>query len=206
MKPKVHEYQKINFKVMSKNLVLSLFLLLNLVAFAQKPCEIDTNVTDSLGTYKLLKQSIIFERSFAGNSTDIFFSLYSNNGILGLETQILQRSSDFIKAYCFDANSRIYFQLNNGKIINLIYAGNETCGSLVHNEEKNNNIRIMTGSFVFSKENYEDLKVSPVTFMRVKYAAEIIDYPLKTELTSELDKKTYNPENYFIDYLKCIEN
>ena len=205
MKPKVHEYQKINFKVMSKNHVLSIFLLLNLSALAQKPCEIDTNVTDSLGTYKSLKQAIIFERSFAGNSTDIFFSLNSNNGILGLETQIILRSSEFIKANCFDTNSRIYLQLNNGKIINLLYSGNDTCGTLVH-DEKNGYGRVLSGTFVFSKENYEELKVSPVTFMRVKYAGEIIDYPFKTALTSELDKKIYNPENYFIDYLKCIEN
>lgn len=189
-----------------KNLVLALFLLLNLSALAQKPCEIDTNVNDTLGTYKSLKQSIIFERSFAGNSTDIFFMLYSNNGVLGLEAQIIQKSSDFIKANCFDENSRVYLQLNNGKIINLLYAGNETCGTLVHNNEKKENIRIMSGSFVFSKENYEDLKVSPVTFMRVKYAGELIDYPFKTEIKSELDQKTYQPENYFIDNLKCIEN
>lgn len=188
-----------------KNFVLSLFLLLNLSVFAQKPCEIDTNVTDSLGTYKLLKQAIIFERSFAGNSTNFFFALSKNNGVLGLETQILLRSSNFIKANCFDLNSRIYLQLNNGKIVTLLYNGNETCGTLLRND-KNLNSRIMSGSFLFSKENYDALKESPVTFMRVKYSGETIDYPFKTTFISELDKKVYQPENYFIDYLKCIEN
>lgn len=188
-----------------KNLVLALFMLINTTAFAQKPCEIDTNVTDSLGTYKLTKQFIIFERSFAGNSTDIFFALSSNNGILGLEIQFLSRSSEFIKANCFDANSRIYLQLNNGKIVTLLFAGNESCGTLIRND-KNENSRILSGSFVFSKENFEELKVSQVTFMRIKFAGEAIDYPFKTEFTSELDKKTYQPENYFIDFLKCVEN
>lgn len=188
-----------------KNVVLALFLLVNLTAFGQKPCEIETNITDSLGTYKSTKQFIIFERSFAGNSTDIFFALSNNNGILGLETQILRRSSEFIKADCFDANSRIYLQLNNGKIVTLFYAGNETCGTLISNENVANN-RVMSGSFVFSKENFEELKVSPVTFMRIRFTTETIDYPLKTELISELDKKTYQPENYFVNYLKCIEN
>ena len=188
-----------------KNIVLALFLLLNLTVFAQTPCEIDTNVTDSLGTYKLTKQFIIFERSFAGNSTTLFFALSNNNGILGLETQQLQSSSDFIKANCFDANSKIYLQLNNGKIVTLFYTGNETCGTLIRND-KNENSRIITGSFVFAKENYEELKVSQVTFMRIKFAGETTDYPFKTEFTSELDKKTYQPENYFINYLKCVEN
>ncbi|HNP33308.1 MAG TPA: hypothetical protein PKN96_08450 [Flavobacterium sp.] len=187
-----------------KNLVLAFFLLININAFAQKPCEIATNVTDSLGTYKALKQAVIYERHTESN-IDIFFALCSNNGVLGIETQILQQSNDFIKANCFDSSSRIFLQLNNGKIVTLIYAGEDTCGAYVHTEEKGNN-RVTTGLFVFSKENYEDLKVSPVTFMRVKFATETIDYPFKTELVSELDKNTYQPENYFIDYLKCIEN
>lgn len=188
-----------------KNIVLTLFLFVYLSAFAQKPCEIDDNITDNLGTYKSLKQSIIFERSFGGNSTTIFFALSNTNGVIGLETQRLQTSSDFIKANCFDTNSKIYLQLNNGKIVAMFYTGNETCGTLIRNEKGQNN-RITSGTFVFSKENYEELKISPVTFMRIKFAGETIDYPFKTEFTSELDKKTYQPENYFIDYLKCVEN
>jgi hypothetical protein len=190
---------------MSKNIVLALFLFINLSVFAQNPCEIETSITDSIGTYKSTKQFIIFERSFVGNATNIFFSLYNNNGIIGLDVLLLRRSSGFIKANCFDANSRIYLQLNNGKIVTLLYVGNETCGSLIQNENSPNN-RVMTGSFVFSKDNYEDLKVSPVTFMRLKYAGETVDYPCKTEFTAELDKKTYQPEKYFVNYLKCVEN
>ncbi len=188
-----------------KNSLFALFLIVTSIAFAQKPCEIDANITDSLGTYKSTKQQIIFERSFAGNSTDIFFSLSNTNGLLAVETQFLQKSNDFIKASCFDANTRIYLQLNNGKIINLIYSGNDTCGTLLR-DDKNVNNRILGGKFLFAKENFEDLKTSPVTFMRIKYGSETVDYPFKTEFTSELDKNTYQPENFFINYLKCIEN
>ena len=188
-----------------KNLILALFLLLNITVFAQKPCEIDNDIKDSLGTYKSTKQYIIFERSFAGNSTDIFFSLSNDNGILGLEIQILQRSQDFIKAICFDAGSKIYLQLNNGKIVTLLYAGKDTCGNLLRDENNSNN-RITTGNFVFSKENFEALKTSPVTFIRIKYAGETIDYPYRTAFVSELDKKVYEPEGYFMNFLKCVDN
>ena len=204
MKPKVQEYQKINFKFMNKKIVFALFLLINTFAFAQKPCEIDTNITDSLGTYKTTKQQMIFERSFAGNSNNIFFALSNTNGVISLETQQLASSFEFVKAYCLDTNSRIYLQLNNGKIVTLLYAGNDTCGTLVRNES-NQNTRIISGTFVFSKDNYEDLKISPVTFMRVKFLGETLDFPFKTSFLSEMDKKTYEPENYFVNYLKCIE-
>jgi len=188
-----------------KNLFLALFLLLNLSAFAQKPCEIDNDIKDSLGTYKSTKQYLVFERSFAGNSNNIYFSLVNTNGLFAVETQILQRSQEFIKANCFDNNSKIYLQLNNGKIVTLLYADEDTCGTLIR-DDKNGNNRILTGTFVFAKENFEELKTSPVTFMRVKFAGETVDYPFKTSFVSEMDKKTYEPENYFINYLKCIEN
>ncbi|WP_284652540.1 hypothetical protein [Flavobacterium terrisoli] len=188
-----------------KNLFSALFLILNLTAFAQKPCEIDNDIKDSLGTYKSTKQYTVFERSFAGNSTDIFFALSNSNGLLALETQILQRSPDFIKAMCFDSTSKIYLQLNNGKIVTLLFAGTENCGNLLR-DDKNGNNRLLSGTFVFSTDNYEDLKTSPVTFMRIKFSGEIIDYPFRTAFVSEMDKKVYEPETYFIDFLKCIEN
>lgn len=187
-----------------KHLLLTLITLINLGVCAQKPCEIDTDVTDSLGTYKSSKQSIVYERSFAGNSTNIYFSLANTDGVLSLDVQFLQKSDAFIKANCLDLNSKIYLQLNNGKIITLRYAGYENCGTLVR-DIKNINNRIMSGSFVFIKENFEELKKSPVTFIRIKYVTETIDYPFKSELISEVDVKTYQPENYFIDYLKCVE-
>lgn len=187
-----------------KNLVLVLFLLLNIVAIAQKPCEIDVNINDSIGTYKSTKQYMVFERSFAGNSTNIFFSLTNTNGILGVEAQVFQRSADFIKATCFDANSKIFLQLQNGKIVTLFHNGPESCGTLVR-DDKNGNNRIITGTFLFAKENYEDLKISPVTFMRIQSATETTDYPFKTGFVAELDKTMYEPESYFINYIKCIE-
>ncbi|WP_412476045.1 hypothetical protein [Flavobacterium sp. TBRC 19031] len=188
-----------------KRLFIAILLLLNFIAFAQKPCEIDQNLTDSLGTFKSTKAYVIFERSFAGNSTNIFFSLTNNNGILGLEVQFLLRSQDFIKAACFDNNSKIHLQLSNGKIVTLLHIGDETCGTLLVGQDNVNN-RVMTGRFVFAKENFEDLKTSPVTFMRIKFAGETLDYPFRTELIAEIDKVKYEPENYFINYLKCLEN
>jgi hypothetical protein len=188
-----------------KKLLLALSLCFYALAFAQKPCEIDNEVKDSLGSYKSFKQKMIFERSFAGNSTNIFFALSSTNGILAVEAQFLTRSADFISANCFDASSKVYLQLNNGKIVTLLFNGNDTCGTLVR-DDKNGNNRIISGTFLFTKENFEDLKTSPVTYMRVKFAGETIDYPFKTEFVSEMDKNKYEPEKYFIDYLKCLDN
>ena len=188
-----------------KKIGILLFSFLTITVFGQKPCILDANIKDSIGTYKSTKQYMVFERSFAGNSNNIYFSLTNTNGVLGVEAQLLQKSNDFIKANCFDSRSKIYLQLQNGKIVSLIHAGSESCGTLLR-DDKNGNNRILSGTFLFAKENYEDLKTSPVTFMRIQFSGETVDYPFKTVFVSELDKTMYEPEKYFMNYIRCIED
>jgi hypothetical protein len=58
---------------------------------------------------------------------------------------------------------------------------------------------------MFLKDSFEELKSSPVSMMRIKYLTDTEDYILKKEFKSELTNEIYNPENYFINNLKCIE-
>ena len=59
--------------------------------------------------------------------------------------------------------------------------------------------------FYLLKNTIEELKVSPVNLMRVKYSTETVDYLIKPEMQSELLNEFIKPENYFIDYLHCVE-
>jgi hypothetical protein len=188
-----------------KKYIVALLLFQSIISFAQKDCTFDTEISDSLGTYKSLKQEMIFERNFAGNSNRIYFSIALINGIMTLDVELLQQSKDFLKANCFDAGSRIYLQLNNGKIATLMFVGSETCGTLIESDNGLYN-RITKATFVFTKDNYDLLKSSKVTFMRIKYLDDTVDLPFKTQFKSELDGKYYKPEDYFIDNLKCFEN
>jgi hypothetical protein len=186
-----------------KKIISLLVLLINLTVMAQKECEYSSNVTDSLGTYKSTKDYMMHERVFAGNQTLIYFSLINADGLLSLGVQIIQKSEGFVKANCFDKNSKIYLQLANGKIISLIGIELDTCGNAFRVD--NTNSRILSGYFLFVKDSFEDLKKSPISLMRIKFGTETVDYVIKEKLTSEVDKNTYFPENYFINYLKCIE-
>src|SRR6187402_2417216 len=136
--------------------------------FAQKPCEYATNVTDSIGTYKSTKEYLIHEKVFGGNSNYIFGSLALTDGIPTFTMQLIQKSKDFVKANCFDKNSKIYLQLQNGKIITLIHIDQENCGSLIRDDKGFDN-RVKSGTFMFGRDNYEELKKSPVIMMRIKY-------------------------------------
>src|SRR4051812_29537193 len=101
---------------MNKAFFLIIFLI-STSLFAQKPCEYSTNIKDSLGTYKSTKEYMMYEKNFAGNTSYIFYSLVLNNGTPSLNLQLIQKSKDFMKANCFDKNSKLFLQLNNGKII-----------------------------------------------------------------------------------------
>jgi hypothetical protein len=186
-----------------KKLLFLAFLLFSITTFAQKECEYSTNVKDSLGTYKSTQDYVIHERIFGNSQTSIFFSLINADGLLSLNMQMIQKSTDFISAKCLDKDSRIYIQLNNGKIVTLLGIEQESCGNSVRNN--NETSRILGGYFLFMKDTFQELKNSPISFIRIKFAGETADYVTKSELVSEVDKKTYNPDHFFMDYLKCIE-
>ncbi|HWR93860.1 MAG TPA: hypothetical protein VN192_01505 [Flavobacterium sp.] len=186
-----------------KSIIIAFLLLFSFISYAQKPCEFSTNISDSIGVYKATKGYLIYEKVFAGNSNYIFASFVLTDSIPTLNLQFVEKSMDFIKAKCFDKNSKIYLQLINGKIVTLNHIDKLDCGAMIRDDNNNNN-RILTGTFTFTMQALEELKNSPVSLIRIKFSTEAIDYIFKNELISELDGKTYNPENYFMDYLHCI--
>lgn len=184
-------------------ITIALFVICSTV-FAQKPCDYSTNVTDSLGTYKSTREYMICEKNFAGTSSYIFFSLLSTDGMPTLNVQLIQKSKSFLKANCFDKNSKLFLQLNNGKIITLLHIDQENCGTMIRDDKGYDN-RVITGEFMFMKDSFEQLKSSPISMMRIKYLTDTEDYVLKKEFTSELNNEVYQPETYFINTIKCIE-
>jgi len=191
-------------KIKMKQLLAIILFFISLNSFAQKPCEYNMNVTDSIGSYKSTVEYMMSEKNFAGSSSYVFFSLALTDGLPTLNLQLIQKSKDFMKANCFDKNSKLFLQLNNGKIITLIHIDEETCGSLIR-DDKNFDNRVITGSFMFMKDSFEELKNSPISMMRIKYLTDTEDYIVKKEFTSELNNMSYQPEKFFINTIQCIE-
>ena len=187
-----------------KQLITLTFFLLTFTAFAQKPCEYSANVTDSIGTYKITNEYLMSEKNFGGSFSYVFFSLAQTDGLPTLNLQLIQKSNDFIKANCFDKNSKVFLQLQNGKIVTLMHIEQENCGTLIRDDKGFDN-RVNTGIFVFMKDSYEELKKSPVNIMRIKYLTTTEDYIVKSEITSEMNGKVYKPDTYFMENIRCVE-
>jgi hypothetical protein len=183
--------------------VLILIVGINLNA-QQKNCEYDVEEKSDSTFLKKTPDYLIHEKDFVNSKNYIFFSLVNSDGTPYLNFQLLQKSKDFINPNCFDNASKISLQLTNGKIVTLLSAG-EGCGQLIYDEKAKNNIRLLNNYFLFSKDGFDDLKKYPISLMKVKFVTETIDYVFKKELKSEAFKGDYFPENYFINYLKCVE-
>jgi len=188
-----------------KRLLFITFLLAQTAIYAQKPCEFSSEYNDSLGTYKETKTKIMHEKIFGSSSNYILFSLANDNGLPLLKFQSIQKNKDFIKINCFDKTSKIYLQLANGKIITMLIGEEGNCGTMVRDETQTSNIRITSATFLFMKNSMEELKKSPVTSIRIRYSTETVDYVLRSSFVSELDKATYYPETFFMDYISCLE-
>lgn len=186
--------------------ILYIFLLLSTLTFSQnKNCiyEIEEKTDSTL--FKVLPEKIIYERVFGSSKDFISFTLINTNGIPTLGVQIIQKNTNFIPTKCFDLNSKIIFQLVNGKFITLKCINENTCSILNYNKEEQANIRVLTAYFVFTTSNYEELKKSPLSIMRIQYAGEKEDFNIQTDVYSEISKKMGNPSTFFMDYLHCIE-
>ncbi|TRW25954.1 hypothetical protein FMM05_06945 [Flavobacterium zepuense] len=187
-----------------KKLLFGLLFAYSLTANAQD-CDYSVNDATAGQELKTTREYLMHEKVFGGTSQFVFFSLSNSQGVPLLNFQLLSKSTDFTRATCLDSASKIYIQLLNGKIITLISATEEQCSGLIYDEKEKNNIRILTGVFLFTKGTLEELEKSPISFIRVKYATETVDYTIKNELQSETMARKYNPESYFMNALKCIK-
>ncbi len=182
----------------------SLILLAIAGTVYSQDCDFNIMTTEEGQEIKTTKDYMMYERIFGNSSQFMFFSLTNTNGVPLLNFQYLAKSKDFPPVYCLDKSSRMYIQLANGKVVQLISATEDQCSGLIYDSTEQNNIRILTASFFFTVGSIEDLEQSPISFIRIKYATEMVDYPLKSELLSENNGLTYKPDRYFMNNLKCL--
>ena len=189
-----------------RSLFTVLFFVLSFALSAQEDeCKYTVVSKEDGQEVKSTREYLMYERVFAGTSQFMFFSLTISEGMPMLNFQFLAKGKDFPKVYCIDKASKIYLQLANGKIVTLVSASEDQCSGLVYDSNEQNNIRILTATFLFTIGTIEDLEKSPISFIRVKYSTETADYNIKMELDSESMKQKYYPESYFINTLKCIK-
>uniref|UniRef100_UPI0040495A95 hypothetical protein n=1 Tax=Flavobacterium sp. TaxID=239 RepID=UPI0040495A95 len=184
--------------------IISIVVLFHtFIILAQKPCEYSSEVNDSIGTYKSTKDVLVYEQMFGANERYLFLSLQNVNGTPLLNLQWIRKSNQFIPAFCLSTSTKLHIQLENGKIISLIYSDNENCGNMIK-DSNGKNTRILSGNFLFMKGTIEELQTHNISLIRISMSTESKDFIIRDALNSELLKATTKPSTFFKDYLKCV--
>jgi hypothetical protein len=185
------------------------FIILLLTSFSlsgqTKNCVYDVEEKTDSTSIKIMKEQLFTEKVFGSKKEFIQATLLNSNGVPTLGLQIIEKNTIFIPTKCIDKNSKVILQLENGKIITLLSVNEEICSTLNYISEEKANVRILNAYFVFTKHNYEDLKKSPVSLMRIQFSGDKQDYIIQKEIQSELLKDTFHPNRLFMDYLECVE-
>jgi hypothetical protein len=191
---------------MNTFLKLATFLFLINLSFSQdKACDFEIDMVSDTSSTRVLKDKIIDESIFGNTTSFLTFKLFEVDGFLGVNFQYLQKSKDFLSPICIDKNTNIYLELSNGKQVKLINsADTEVCNDLQYDEINKNNLRILSGFFYFTPENFQDLKTEKVYLIKITANTGDVNFVIKPELNSEIYKEKSTPDTYFIDYLKCL--
>lgn len=181
-----------------------LFLFIN-ITNAQKKCVYSTNESDSLGVLKITKEVLMYEKVFGESEKYIYFALGNDNGLPFLNMSIVEKNNEFIPTICFNSKSKIHIQLSNNKIVPLICNENDNCSKNLPNIADNKFARISQANFLFPKHVWEDLKNETIQFIRIASSTSTQDIVVKETIESSLTKDFFRPNQFFMDFLHCIE-
>lgn len=185
--------------------ILIAFLFFINLNFSQKTCVYSVNESDSTGVLKMTKEVLMYEKIFGASEKYIYFSLGNDNGLPFLNFSMVEKNNEFVPTICFDTKSKIYLQLSNGKIIPLFCNEQEMCSKKLAGLEKNTFARISQANFLFPKDVWNQLKDETVDFIRIASSTSSQDFVVKAEIESSLTKDFFRPNQFFMDYLHCIE-
>lgn len=183
-------------------LFLGGIFITNLTA-QEKNCEYEV-INDSLCFVKT-KDLLIHKKETDSISSSVFFSLISKDENPFLHFQFLQKSQDILSASCVNHKSIIALKLQNGRIINTYYIGDEKCSSNAKDDDSQQNIYILTTHFVIRKEDLSYLKESPVTTIQIRFSNKTEQITFPKEPDSEITDKMTLPAYFFIRQIPCIE-
>jgi hypothetical protein len=184
---------------------IALLLFINITFSQEKLCDFEINIVTDTTSTRVLTDEIIDENVFGNSTSFLTFKMFEVDGVLGVNFQYLQKSKDFLSPICIDKNTKILLELSNGKQVKLINSVDlETCNELQYDKINKNNLRILSGFFYFTPENFIDLKTEKVYLIKITANTGDINFVIKPKIKSEIYKTETTPDTYFIENLKCL--
>lgn len=172
----------------------------------EKKCNIDYEIKNDSICFVKTKDQLIYKKDSNSISSSVFFSLISKDENPFLHFQFFQKSQNILPINCINHKSIIALKLQNGRIINTYYIGEEKCSKHTADSETQSNIYILAANFIIQKEDLSYLQESPVTTVQIRFTntTEQEQITQKESDSDTTDKETL-PAYFFIDHIPCIE-
>lgn len=187
---------------MKKKLVSLLLLIGGALTAQVNPCELVTVDSTVEQAAVVTQDYMLFERQFGDLKLHFFASIEIINEVPTLSLSIVNQSARFLPVKCLTENSKIFIQLENGKIVSLIHVPEDNCGTGLSHEGQYQ--RVYKAQFLFHKGSFEELLNSPMSLLRIRWGTDTEDYLIKPYLKSEINGLEYYPNTYFQTVLKCL--
>lgn len=186
-----------------KRFLASLILFISFQGIAQvNPCTIVAEQNEEGQSYLATQDYMLFERQFGDLKLHFFFSIDIINEVPTLSMTIVNQSARFIPIKCLSEHSKMFIQLENGKVVSLLHMPEDNCGTAVNADGINK--RIYQAQFLFHKNSFDELLNSPMSLIRLRWGTDTEDFIIKPYMKSETDGKDYYPTTYFQTVLKCL--
>ncbi len=192
-------------KIFLSLLLFGGIFIINLSA-QEKKCNIDYEIKNDSICFVKTKNQLIYKKELNNISSSIFFSLISKDEKPFLHFQFFQKSQNILPTSCINHKSIIALKLQNGRIINTYYIGDEKCSKQTADSETQSNIYILAANFIIQKEDLSYLQESPVTIVQIRFANTTEQITVQKESDSEAANKETLPAYFFINHIPCIMN
>lgn len=186
--------------------LLGLFLYFSplLLIGQNTPCDLDYEIQNDSVQVKRYHQTLIYELDMGKNGESLFANLIEIGDTPLLEIQYIQKSTDFIPLLCFDRRSMLSIQLLNGTVVSLRHFNTDICSNFIYDKDQKN-IRVINSYFKLEPKDFDILKASKISMIRIRFLTDIKTYSIKNELYSNSHATSFEPALFFQKSIPCLQ-
>jgi len=187
-----------------KKLLLPLFLLYLLTGYSQDSCNYKIQV-DTESEQFTLTHEVLADYMLGKNQTVfIYFSLMKEDTIRSLVLQLSLNAAEMPPIACFNKDSRVSFELDNGSFVSLRYLGEVNCGRQSEPKDALKN-STSEAAFYIDDKSMLMLKESKLKSMRLTTMKTNFDIEFQNLISNSIIKEPVYPKEFFLNNLSCVE-
>lgn len=188
-----------------KKVSIVLFLFMAITGFSQtEECDYKIQVDTEDEKFLLTNASLAEFMVGSDKTIFIYFSLMKEGDVKSLVLEVSVNAKEMPPVLCFNKDSRISFQLEDGSFASLRYLGEVNCGRQTNNEDTLDN-STSEAAFYLDETNLERLSEAKISSMRITTMKTNFDIGFQEVISNpQIDTPIY-PKEFFLNNLQCLE-